>query len=579
MKDKRKNKRNVRRVSIRWQILIPALFFVATNCLTLGNTAKKRLTEGMVKLAGEQSYTIAENTAAMLDADVLVKIVNKTATNTEYDDALETLRNMKNAYDIAYLYVLYTDETAVYYAIDSDDTSEQAETGDLFEDTYAELAFVFDGQPHVPVSIDETDYGDLLTAYVPIKDSAGNVVAILGSDYDAQMILSDINELTKQVAIISVICVLFTAVVLTIIIQRIMKNLNAVEVKIYDLVNNEGDLTQKLEMRTGDELEMIADDVNHLLEYIRSIMVNISSNATDLSFSAKEIVSHLSNAESGISDVSATMQQMSAAMEETSASLSQINESVNASFLAAETISDKAQDGHKMADGIMKRADDIYLTAETEQNSAKEKASLMAVSVNNKIAQSKAVEDIRELTNTILGITEQTNLLALNASIEAARAGEAGRGFAVVADEIGKLAGSSAEAASEIQKVSADVILAVNELADVSAQMLQFMDETAMVGYEKLLSTCNDYRDNVNTLSNMMSAFAGESDTLKQNMDAVKTAVDAVNIAVEESADGVNNVTATSVSLTTGISEIGNEAKSNKSIAESLTVEVNKFKI
>jgi methyl-accepting chemotaxis protein len=47
------------------------------------------------------------------------------------------------------------------------------------------------------------------------------------------------------------------------------------------------------------------------------------------------------------------------------------------------------------------------------------------------IENSKVVEQISILSESIIQITAQTNLLALNASIEAARAGEAGRGFKI----------------------------------------------------------------------------------------------------------------------------------------------------
>lgn len=352
-----------------------------------------------------------------------------------------------------------------------------------------------------------------------------------------------------------------------------------VDRKIYDLVHNEGDLTQKLEIRTGDEMELIADNVNALLEYIRRIMLNIAGNSVQLNSSSQAVVQNLSNAEVNITDVSATMEEMSAAMEETNASLNQINESISEVYRAIEAISESADEGRASSDETMKKAAQIYAEAEAEQRRAKSLAQDMENAVNEKIEKSKAVEEISALTANIISITEQTNLLALNASIEAARAGEAGKGFAVVADEIGKLATDSAGAAAQIQKVSAQVIGAVNELAQRAEEMLHFLDETAMNGYEKLLETSDNYRNDVGNMNEMMQGFANESEQLKQNIDRIKEAIAAVNIAVEESAKGVTNVTEMSVDLTASVGDIGNEANSNMNIANQLNLEVNKFKL
>lgn len=156
---------------------------------------------------------------------------------------------------------------------------------------------------------------------------------------------------------------------------------------------------------------------------------------------------------------------------------------------------------------------------------------------------------------------------------------QASKGFAVVADEIGKLAGNSAEAATQIQKVSTEVIQTVNELAEKAEEMLVFMEETAMNGYEKLLETSGNYRNDVGAMYDMMQSFADGSAQLRESIDSIKEAIAAVNIAVEESAKGVTNVTEMSVDLTASVGDIENEANSNRDIANQLNQEVNKFKL
>lgn len=474
---------------------------------------------------------------------------------------------------------MYTDGSSLYYGVDTDKSELQAKVGQEFEKSYEMLAPVFQGEDFVQDYIDYSEYGDLITVYTPIRNSAGEIVGILGSDYDASNVVEKLNDTTSQVITVTVICLIVALLILGFTVSRISKSLKLVNKKIYDLVHSEGDLTQKLVVKSGDEMELIANNVNKLLEHIREIMLNIAENSVQLNSSSKNIVQSLAGAETNITDVSATMQEMSAAMEETSASLSQVNDSVGKVYEAIEIISSNADSGKGSSNEIMAKAQEIQVNAIEEQKKARVQAREIAAVVNEKIERSKAVEEISQLTDNIISITSQTNLLALNASIEAARAGEAGRGFAVVADEIGKLATNSAATASQIQQVSAQVIQAVNELAEKAEQMLTFMDEVAMGGYEKLLETSQNYRDDVGNMNHMMCDFAEESNGVKRSVDQIKDAISAVNIAVEESVKGVTNVTETAVDLTSSVGEIEKEAEGNKEIADLLNVEVNKFKL
>ena len=448
----------------------------------------------------------------------------------------------------------------------------------VFELSYDELSGIFDGEEYVENYIDYTECGDVISVYLPIRNSAGEVVAVLGSDYDASKVVEKLHGITKQVIIMTMICIVVSLVLLGVIVAGITRGLRRVNQKIYDLVHSKGDLTQKIEITTGDEMELIAGNVNGLLEYIRGIMLSISGNSRQLDSSSQNVLQDISGAEMNITDVSATMEEMSASMEETSASLHHINESIREVYGSIDTISENANSGKGAANEIMEKAAGIYERAVEEQKNAQILARDMAVSVNEKIEKSKAVEEISVLTDNIIGITEQTNLLSLNASIEAARAGEAGRGFAVVADEIGKLAANSAETAGKIQKVSVKVIEAVNELTQKAETMLHFMDETAMEGYEKLLETSQNYRNDIADLNRRMQIFADESNQVKNETDQIQEAISTVSIAVEESTKGILNVTQKSVDLSSSVGNIGNEANSNMSIANQLNLEINKFK-
>lgn len=567
------------KASIKIKILLPASLIILFVCVAMGISSYRSINAGMVAMGVEEAQMAAKIAVRAVDGDMLDKITPGGEDTDEYQTVLSALREVQEEYGIAYLYTLYTDGSQVYYSVDTDQSELQANIGDVFETSYETLAGTFAGENYVQDYIDSTADGDLVSVYVPIRNSAGEIVGILGSDYDASNVVARLSATMRQVIVMAVIYLVVALVILSIVIDQITRGLKTVNQKIYDLVHSEGDLTQKLDIHTGDEMELIANNVNKLLEHIRSIMLNIAGNSVQLNNSSKAVVKNLSSAEVNITDVSATMEEMSAAMEETSASLNQINGAIGKVYEAIDHISDNANDGRESSSEIMGKAEEIYEKAVEEQKQAKALANDMAEAVNEKIEKSKAVEEIGLLTANIINITHQTNLLALNASIEAARAGEAGKGFAVVADEIGKLATNSAETAAQIQRVSTDVVGAVNELAQKAEAMLTFLAETAMKGYEKLLETSGSYQDDVGNMSQMMQAFADESSEVKQSIDEIKEAISAVSVAVEESAQGVTNVTEMSVDLTSSVGDIGNEANANMNIADQLNAEVNKFKL
>lgn len=471
-------KRKTRKLSIQVKILVPVALMIILIGVALGSSSYINIRSGMIEMGVEQADMAADTALEYIYGGYVEKITgSESVDSTEYALVLESVRNAQDATDIKYLYVLYTDGEKVYYGADADKTENQCMPGDVFEVPYEELADVFSGEEYVQDFIDHTDDGDLISVFKPILNHKGEVVGILGCDYDASNIVAKQNAIISNVLVIAVICLVVALVIVSLIVTSIVRNLRRVDEKIYDLVHNEGDLTNKLDIKTGDELENISNNVNQLLEYIRGIMLNIADDSLQISDSAVNVVHKLSEADTNITSVSATMEQMNAAMEETNASVTQIEEAIVSIYEEIESISGDANEGKTSSEEIIDRATEIHGDAEKSQVIAREQAAEMAASMNEKIEKSKAVEEITALTENIIEITEQTNLLALNAAIEAARAGEAGRGFAVVADQIGKLAADSAKSAVNTRELISKSLAEIEHGNEITTKTAAAIDK------------------------------------------------------------------------------------------------------
>lgn len=572
-------KAKTRRLSVKTKILLVTCILVMALVGILGGNSYFSIEEGLISMGIEQAQIAANIAAEGIDGDILETLEPGDEETEEYIQIQSTLRKIKEQCGVMYLYTLTTDGSKVYYGVDTDETEECAVIGEDFGYTYDEFKDVFGGKAYVQDYIDSTEDGDLISAYVPIKNSDGKVVAILGSDYDASGVVARCEEVQTKIIIVAIAGLIATYILLSLIIGKVVKGIRIVNEKLDELASNRGDLTQTLVVRTGDELEVMANNVNKLLQYIHRIMLNISDNSERLNESTEVVSGKVTGAEDDVADVSATMEQMSAAMQETSASMSQINDSISSIYERINQIAQKAEKGNITTEQIQNKAVEISKKAEEEQEKVRALTQEMALSMKEKIESSQSVKEIHVLTDNILGITNQTNMLALNASIEAARAGESGKGFAVVAEQIGKLATDSAEAANKIQAVSRQVIESVEGLAIEAEKLVEFMESTAMEGYRQLLATSEDYRNDAGDINSVMSEFADNSEQLEYSMNIIRESIDAVNSASEESAKGVVNVAEISSELTSVMNEITKEAILNKEIAGKLQTEVSKFKL
>ena len=353
---------------------------------------------------------------------------------------------------------------------------------------------------------------------------------------------------------------------------------NALRAITAKLNAGEGDLTERVPVKSKDEIGQMASGINSFIDQLQEIMQKLKTESGNMSKSVQNITNQVIESNESAGNVSAATEQMAASMEEISATLGQLSTGSTNVLSEVQSMDTSVKDGVGLVQDIKDRATKMHRSTVEGKERAGRTISQIRGALQEALEESRSAQKIHEMTQEILSITSQTNLLSLNASIEAARAGEAGRGFAVVAGEIRGLADSSAEAANNIQGISALVTEAVEKLARNAEEMLQFVDKEIMQDYDNFVEVVQQYKQDADSVDEILSGVAVNMADVSETMNGMNTGINDISTAVEENAKGITNVADSAVTLVEAMVEIRQEAERNQQISDTLNGEVNRFK-
>ncbi|MGF1764397.1 methyl-accepting chemotaxis protein [Aliivibrio kagoshimensis] len=352
---------------------------------------------------------------------------------------------------------------------------------------------------------------------------------------DKSVIYSDVDKALTEAIWSSAIIIFISLFIVVIVLNQLYRPITVLNEVVHDLSKGNGDLTRRLPVDSHDELGQISQGINHFIENLQTLMLNVSSASSNITVSVDQLNNQTATNNQVLSDHSSQTLQIVTAIEEMSVTANDVannaSEASHATQLSNEQVAQSKSVVLDATVSVSKLVEEFELTSE----------SITEIEKNTL--------EITSVLQVIGDIAAQTNLLALNAAIEAARAGEQGRGFAVVADEVRALAARTQTSTAEIAQTLA-------RLRDGSSHALESINATKNT-CERTVENTNLVADNldivvesvthindVNTIiataAEEQSAVAGEITT---NMSAIRDIVNTLSVNGEATTLETQNLT------------------------------------
>lgn len=399
---------------------------------------------------------------------------------------------------------------------------------------------------------------------------------IVGLNISEDELYSPLNNLLKN----NLITVILAIIIISSIIVLIVKRLSASIEKVNKLSKTiaEGDLTQKLDIKSEDEIGQMCNSLNVMNDNLKHIISNVSENLEQVVASSEELTATANETKEAAISINKSIDEVSQGNNLQIKANNNVEKECSKLILSIENVYGKVEEATKVSEVAYNSANNGNSVVEQTINQMSNIDSTVSASSRLVDTLGKKSKKIGNIISVITEISSQTNLLALNAAIESARAGEAGKGFSVVAEEVRKLADETSKAANNISLLIGDIqnliVHAVNSMNDGKNA----------VGYG--ITLANDagdaFKEILENTTGVVSLMNNIDDLLRQSVNSTTTMTNSIR-ETEKISQEVNtyteNVLSSSEEQTIFMEDVSKACEDLSKMSVELQNNLSKFKM
>ncbi|GFZ33749.1 methyl-accepting chemotaxis protein [Clostridium zeae] len=511
-------------LSIRHKIIGGFIILILFSSLSVGIFTYYKTKENIETTIGNTALNIVKSILNTVDVKKFNNLRNKEDMNSDYYKNLQLhLSDIRKSTGLKYLYTMRkTNDNKCIYVVDGtpkDDENFSA-LGDEEDSITNVLNESFNGTLGFEFHSDE--WGNLISAYIPIKDTSGNIVGVLAADFDANVMVNQLNKFKFNLCILVVLIIVLGIIIGEIFSIFLVRSLNKLKRKA-ELIKN-GDLTVKFDKAGDDEIGDLTQSFGEMVNNISVITNEIKNNTREVNAEITDMHKSYSETSNTAEEITQVINEIATGSLEQTGRINQVATTMDEVFRQVENSVQKANIVSSSSDTSLNNTNaalNLFKTSIEKVTTVTDTIETTAMIIKELDSKSK---EINAFSETISEITSQTNLLSLNAAIEAARAGEQGKGFALVANEIKDLAEQSSNASSQISEI---------------ANSMQNEILSAMKAIEKGVNHANESVASVNKVDSYLSDL--QESSIDTNIK-IKEIISSIYIIEKTCKDSLNRI-------------------------------------